>query len=102
MDEQRIERICNSEAFKHAVAKRRAFGAAMTALLFAFYYGFVAASAFLKADMGTPVAPGWHLTVCIALAFALIVFCFGATRAYVLQAEKTFDAEIKSAVESTP
>jgi uncharacterized membrane protein (DUF485 family) len=102
MDEQRIERICNSEAFKHAVGKRRAFGFAMTALLFLFYYGFVAASAFLKPAMGTPVAPGLHLTFCIALAIALIVFCFGATRAYVMKAEKTFDDDIKRAIESTP
>ena len=83
--------LLDSPEFRHLVARRWRVSLLLTALLFVVYYGYILLIATNRAFVAQRI--GESTTLGIPLGAAVIVLAWALTTAYVVWANRRFDAE---------
>ena len=83
--------LLDSPEFRHLVARRWRVSLLLTALLFIVYYGYILLIATNKAFVSRRISTS--TTLGIPLGAAVIVMAWALTTAYVIWANRHFDAE---------
>jgi uncharacterized membrane protein (DUF485 family) len=84
--------LLDSPEFKHLVSRRWRLSLALTACLFALYYGYILLIATNKALLSHRI--GEATTLGIPLGAAVIVGAWALTAIYVVWANRHYDAEV--------
>lgn len=100
MDNMIYQRMRENPRFHDLVARRSRFAWTLAAIVLFLFYGFVMLVAFSPATLATPLQAGSRVTFGIALELFMFIFFWLLTALYVWRANKSFDAEIESIIES--
>ena len=98
MDDDFVRRIQGDPNYVHLVSARRSFAWALSAIVLAVYYGYIALVAFVPEVIAIKVAGS--ITVGIMLGVAIIVLSIALTGVYVARANARYDALIRVIVDA--
>jgi uncharacterized membrane protein (DUF485 family) len=87
-----VEQMLASAEFRHLVARRWRVSIALTVALFVTYYGFILLVALDRAFLARRI--GEVTTLGIPLGVAVILVSWVLTAAYVVWANRSYDAEV--------
>ena len=91
MSDPVVDKIQKNPKYLELRNKRSGFGWALTALMMAVYYGYIALIAFDKPFLAQPIGAG-VTTLGIPIGMGVIVFTIVITGIYVRRANSEFDA----------
>lgn len=92
MDQSKVEKIQQSDAFKKLVAERSAYNWKMAIIMIAVYFAFIGLIAFNPQALAAKISATSVISIGIVSGFVLIVFSFILTGLYVKRANAEFDA----------
>lgn len=97
MDDAALERLAGDPRYRRLVRRRGRLGAALTAVIFVVYIGYILLIAFRPAWLGQSLAGG-ATSIGIPIGLGVIALAIVLTGLYVRQANREFDAEVAAIV----
>ena len=94
MQQDHIDSIKASAAYRRLITSRRRFSFTLTALMIATYYGFILLVALAPHVLAAPLYRGATTTVGIVAGVAIVLVAIGLTACYVLRANRAFDRRV--------
>ncbi|OGU35478.1 MAG: hypothetical protein A2068_04145 [Ignavibacteria bacterium GWB2_35_6b] len=93
INEERVQEIVNSSAFKELVSKRLKFSITLTVIMLVVYFGFILVIAFYKEMLAVKI--GEHITIGLPIGIGIILFAWILTGIYIRWANKTYDKNVR-------
>jgi uncharacterized membrane protein (DUF485 family) len=94
-------KIIRNPKYAELVRKRSGFAWALSALVLAIYYGFIAIIAFAPKFLGTPLSEGGVTTIGLPIGVGVILSAIALTGIYVYRANGEFDRLTKELIEGS-